>query len=189
MQPMSCKNINVTVERQARRDRDEPSDALCDQIRHIRAQYSGGLADCKDAGNDGGRSIYGLSRKCPRQTCALKQAFFREALKLLKPGSRAVVPWPVPWYFPPTDAVVAEKPGVRGKTKVQIFQAEGDFTNRILVADATQASQFCPVTHRLRASSWSWRFATVRNRRRCLKKAVSMWRGRTSGTNPAESRT
>jgi molybdate-binding protein/DNA-binding XRE family transcriptional regulator len=43
-------------------------------------------------------------------------------------------PSPVQWYFPATDAVVADKPSRRGKTRVQIFQEEDDFTNRILVA-------------------------------------------------------
>src|SRR5579862_6008158 len=47
----------------------------------------------------------------------------------------ASAPSPVPWCFPATDAVVvADKPGREGKTLVQIFQAEDDFTNRILVA-------------------------------------------------------
>jgi putative molybdopterin biosynthesis protein len=41
---------------------------------------------------------------------------------------------PIPWYFPATDAVIADRPGRQGKTRVQIFQSEGDFTNRILVA-------------------------------------------------------
>ncbi len=41
---------------------------------------------------------------------------------------------PVQWYFPATDAVVADKPGSQRKTRVQIFQEEDDFTNRILVA-------------------------------------------------------
>ncbi len=46
----------------------------------------------------------------------------------------AVAPSPVPWYFPATDAVVADKPGRKGTTRVQIFQEEDDFTDRILVA-------------------------------------------------------
>ena len=46
----------------------------------------------------------------------------------------ATAPSPVPWYFPAADAVVADKPGRLGKTRVQVFQAEDDFTNRILVA-------------------------------------------------------
>jgi molybdate-binding protein/DNA-binding XRE family transcriptional regulator len=46
----------------------------------------------------------------------------------------ASAPSPIPWYFPATDAVVADRPKRQGKTRVQIFQEEGDFTNRILVA-------------------------------------------------------
>jgi putative molybdopterin biosynthesis protein len=46
----------------------------------------------------------------------------------------AAAPSPVPWYLPATDAVVAEKPGTQGRTRVRIFQPEADFTNRILVA-------------------------------------------------------
>jgi molybdate-binding protein/DNA-binding XRE family transcriptional regulator len=76
----------------------------------------------------------------------------RSELSLLLPGSTpleagqtvqlcrvdkrliASAPSPVPWYFPATDAVATNKPGRNGKTRVQIFQAESDFTNRILVA-------------------------------------------------------
>ncbi len=46
----------------------------------------------------------------------------------------ASAPSPIPWSFPATDAVVAAKPERTGKTRVQIFQEEDDFTNRILVA-------------------------------------------------------
>jgi molybdate-binding protein len=46
----------------------------------------------------------------------------------------ATAPSPVPWYFPATDAVVADKPERQGKTHVQIFHAEEEFTSRILVA-------------------------------------------------------
>jgi molybdate-binding protein len=46
----------------------------------------------------------------------------------------ASAPSPVPWYFPATDAVIAGKPTRHGKTLVQVFQDEDDFTNRILVA-------------------------------------------------------
>src|SRR5579872_4255457 len=46
----------------------------------------------------------------------------------------ASAPSPFPWYFPAADAVVADPPGPQGKAEVQIFQSEGDFTNRILVA-------------------------------------------------------
>ena len=46
----------------------------------------------------------------------------------------ASIPSPLPWYFPPSDAVVVHKPAKRRKTDVQVFHAEGDFRNRILVA-------------------------------------------------------
>jgi putative molybdopterin biosynthesis protein len=46
----------------------------------------------------------------------------------------AATPSAVPWYFPATDAVVAERPGRGGKTRVQVFPASGGFENRILVA-------------------------------------------------------
>jgi putative molybdopterin biosynthesis protein len=46
----------------------------------------------------------------------------------------ASVPSPVPWYFPASDAVVVHKPARRGKTDVQVFRAEENFRNRILVA-------------------------------------------------------
>ena len=45
----------------------------------------------------------------------------------------ASVPSPLPWYFPASDAVVVHKAAQR-RTDVQIFQDEGDFRNRILVA-------------------------------------------------------
>ena len=54
--------------------------------------------------------------------------------KLVEKRLMASAPSPVPWYFPATDAVIADKAGRQGKTRVQIFQAEDDFTNRILVA-------------------------------------------------------
>ena len=59
-----------------------------------------------------------------------------QAVQLCRVEKRLVAnsPSPVPWYFPAADAVVAGKPGRQGKTKVQIFQEEDDFTNRILVA-------------------------------------------------------
>lgn len=43
-------------------------------------------------------------------------------------------PSPVQWCFPVADAVVAEKPGRKEKTSVQVFNTEGNFDNRILVA-------------------------------------------------------
>ena len=45
----------------------------------------------------------------------------------------ASVPSALPWYFPASDAVVVHKAAQR-RTDVQIFQEEGDFRNRILVA-------------------------------------------------------
>jgi len=41
---------------------------------------------------------------------------------------------PVPWHFPATDAVVTDEPRKQGKTRVQIFQEDEEFTNRVLVA-------------------------------------------------------
>jgi molybdate-binding protein/DNA-binding XRE family transcriptional regulator len=41
---------------------------------------------------------------------------------------------PVPWYFPASDAIVASEPVNGRKTKVQVYHADGDFRNRILVA-------------------------------------------------------
>jgi molybdate-binding protein/DNA-binding XRE family transcriptional regulator len=59
-----------------------------------------------------------------------------QAVQLCRVEKRlmASAPSPVPWYFPATDAVIADQPGRQGKARVQIFQAEDDFTNRILVA-------------------------------------------------------
>ena len=52
----------------------------------------------------------------------------------------ASAPSPVRWYFPSSDAVIAGRdaaPG--GKSRVQVFQAEQDFRNRILVAGCDPA--------------------------------------------------
>lgn len=59
-----------------------------------------------------------------------------QAVQLCRVEKRLIAsaPSPVPWCFPATDAVVADKPGREGKTRVQIFQSEDDFTNRIRVA-------------------------------------------------------
>jgi putative molybdopterin biosynthesis protein len=46
----------------------------------------------------------------------------------------ANAPSPVPWYFPAADAVVSNHRAPQGKAQVQIFQSDGDFGNRILVA-------------------------------------------------------
>jgi putative molybdopterin biosynthesis protein len=48
----------------------------------------------------------------------------------------ASAPSPIPWYFPASDAVVAEG---RGKTKVQIFHPDEEFRNRILIAGCDPA--------------------------------------------------
>ncbi|MDQ6705018.1 MAG: helix-turn-helix domain-containing protein [Acidobacteriota bacterium] len=59
-----------------------------------------------------------------------------QAVQLCRVGKRLIAsaPSPVAWYFPPTDAVLPDKPKRKGKVQVHIFHAEGDFTNRILVA-------------------------------------------------------
>jgi putative molybdopterin biosynthesis protein len=59
-----------------------------------------------------------------------------QAVQLCRVDERLVAsaPSPAPWFFPATDAVLSDELQRRGKTRVQIFQSEGDFTNRILVA-------------------------------------------------------
>jgi putative molybdopterin biosynthesis protein len=59
-----------------------------------------------------------------------------QAVQLCRMGEQLVAAAvsPIPWFFPATDAVVVDEPGRHDKTRVQIFQAECDFTNRILVA-------------------------------------------------------
>jgi molybdate-binding protein/DNA-binding XRE family transcriptional regulator len=46
----------------------------------------------------------------------------------------ATPPSPVPWYFPASDAVVSDRAGRQGKTKVQVFHEDDEFRHRILVA-------------------------------------------------------
>jgi putative molybdopterin biosynthesis protein len=48
----------------------------------------------------------------------------------------ASAPSPIPWYFPASDGVIVED---HGKTKAQIFDAEGAFRNRILIAGCDPA--------------------------------------------------
>ncbi len=43
-------------------------------------------------------------------------------------------PSPVPWYLPPSDAIVTGEAADGRRTKVQVYNADGDFRNRILVA-------------------------------------------------------
>jgi molybdate-binding protein/DNA-binding XRE family transcriptional regulator len=59
-----------------------------------------------------------------------------QAVQLCRVEKKLVAcpPSPIPWYLPASDAVVAGKPAHEGKARVEIFQAEGDFGNRILVA-------------------------------------------------------
>ena len=58
-----------------------------------------------------------------------------QAVQLCRVGKRmfASVPSAMPWYFPPSDAVV------EGQTKVQVFDAAETFRNRILVAGCDPA--------------------------------------------------
>src|SRR5579864_8689010 len=51
----------------------------------------------------------------------------------------ASAPSPVPWYFPASDAVVAGRPAEAGRTRVQIFHADEEFRNRLLVAGCDPA--------------------------------------------------
>ena len=46
----------------------------------------------------------------------------------------ASAPSPVPWYYPASDAIVTAQTARSGMAKVQVFHAERDFQNRILVA-------------------------------------------------------
>ena len=60
-----------------------------------------------------------------------------QPVQLCRIGDRlmANAPSPVPWYFPMADGVVSDRRAAQGRPpQVQIFQSEGDFANRILVA-------------------------------------------------------
>jgi putative molybdopterin biosynthesis protein len=46
----------------------------------------------------------------------------------------ASAPSPLSWYFPASDAVIAEKPGRHGKARVHILHSGDQFKNKILVA-------------------------------------------------------
>ena len=50
----------------------------------------------------------------------------------------ASAPSPAPWYFPASDAVVAE-PAASGKTRVHLLQQDTEFRNRLLVAGCDPA--------------------------------------------------
>jgi putative molybdopterin biosynthesis protein len=59
-----------------------------------------------------------------------------QPVQLCRVGEQLIAnpPSPIPWYFASADAVVSDQRAARGKAQVEIFQSEGDFTNRILVA-------------------------------------------------------
>ena len=46
----------------------------------------------------------------------------------------AAPPSPLPWYFPPSDAVIVNEHSGNGKVKVQIFHSDGEAQNKILLA-------------------------------------------------------
>lgn len=46
----------------------------------------------------------------------------------------ASTPSAVPWYFPPGDAIVVNEAAANGKTKVQVFDPDREFQNKILLA-------------------------------------------------------
>src|SRR4051794_1066674 len=59
-----------------------------------------------------------------------------QAVQLCRVDNRLIAspPAPVAWCFPAADAVVRERRVRPGRTAVQLFEAESEFTNRILVA-------------------------------------------------------
>jgi len=66
--------------------------------------------------------------------CGATQA--GQAVQLCRVEKRLMAspPAAMPWYLPTADAVVAGRAGRQGKARVEIFEAEGDFSNRLLVA-------------------------------------------------------
>ena len=59
-----------------------------------------------------------------------------QAVQLCRVEKRLIASPPpaMPWYLPTADAVVADRPGRQGKARVQIFEADADFSNRLLIA-------------------------------------------------------
>jgi putative molybdopterin biosynthesis protein len=59
-----------------------------------------------------------------------------QAVQLCRVDKRLIAsaPSPLPWYFPATDAVVSESSRRQGSAAVKVFEADDEFTNRILVA-------------------------------------------------------
>lgn len=51
----------------------------------------------------------------------------------------AAAPSPVAWYIPASDAVATGEPSADGKVRVQVYQPDTDFRNRILVAGCDPA--------------------------------------------------
>jgi putative molybdopterin biosynthesis protein len=64
-----------------------------------------------------------------------------EPVQLCRVGRRLVAsaPSPLPWYLPTADATLREEPGRAGKATVELFHAEYDHSNRILVAGCDPA--------------------------------------------------
>jgi putative molybdopterin biosynthesis protein len=89
--------------------------------------------------------LFPLPDEAPAAGLRSEQATLLPGSEVLQPGQTvelcqvdkrlmASPPSPVPWYFPASDAVVEDKPAREGKMKVQVFQADEDFSQRILVA-------------------------------------------------------
>jgi len=89
--------------------------------------------------------LFTLPRTAPAPDLPSEHAVLLPSSDALQPGQTvqlcrvdehlvASAPSPVPWYFPPGDAIVARKPANGAKTKVQIYHSDCDFRNRLLVA-------------------------------------------------------
>lgn len=59
-----------------------------------------------------------------------------QTVQLCRVNKRLIAspPSPIPWYFPISDAVIANKRAKNGHTEVQVFDAAEDFRNRVLIA-------------------------------------------------------
>jgi putative molybdopterin biosynthesis protein len=75
-----------------------------------------------------------------------------QPVQLCRVNKRLVAspPSPVPWYFPVSDAVVANKPPKNGRADVQVFDAADDFRNRVLIAGCDPGISV--LAHHLQAS-------------------------------------
>ncbi len=94
--------------------------------------------------------LFALPGESPAPELRSEQVTLLPGSEALQPGQpvqlcrvdrrmMAAAPSPVPWYFPASDAVVSSAPAEKGRTKVQVFQAENDFRNRVLVAGCDPA--------------------------------------------------